>query len=375
MKKVKVLFFIYQLGAGGAARTLLNVLNHIDQDKFEPVLVTLNYDGSYEQYLHDDITLIKLPTKRLRSAIIPFAKLIRKEKADIVFSTIPNYSIIAISARLLSFSKAKSIVREAAYLDDRTTSRMLLRFYGFVYRFAKKVIALSAGVKDNLINRYNVPAHKINVIYNPVDIDNIKQMANQNDMPAEHNNLFKKNIKTIVTAGRLVPEKDHKTLLTAFSQVTQQMESQLIILGEGELEAALKAQARDLNIADHVHFIGFQDNPYAYFKRADLFALSSLTEGFGHVLVEALAVGTPVVSTNCKPGAPEVLEDGKYGFLCNVGDPDDMAEKMSRALTQTATEKSETVEQGYARANTFAATNIVKQYENTFSDTLNDKRR
>src|SRR5699024_4734412 len=225
----------------------------------------------------------------------------------------------------------------------------------------------------NLIDRYNVPAHKINVIYNPVDIDNIKQMANQNDMPAEHNNLFKKNIKTIVTAGRLVPEKDHKTLLTAFSQVTQQMESQLIILGEGELEAALKAQARDLNIADHVHFIGFQDNPYAYFKRADLFALSSLTEGFGHVLVEALAVGTPVVSTNCEPGAPEVLENGKYGFLCNVGDPDDMAEKMSRALTQTATEKSETVEQGYARATKFEENNIVKQNKTTFPITQKKK--
>src|SRR5699024_11740036 len=122
------------------------------------------------------------------------------------------------------------------------------------------------------------------------------------------NKLIKKNIKTIVTAGRLVPERDDKTLLTAFSHVTQQMERQLIILGEGELEAALKAEARNLNIADHVHFIGFQDNPYAYFKRADLFALSSLTEVFGHVLVEALAVGTPVVSTNCIHGALEVLE-------------------------------------------------------------------
>src|SRR5690625_6039057 len=107
-------------------------------------------------------------------------------------------------------------------------------------------------------------------------------MATQNDMPAEHSDLFKKDIKTIVTAGRLVPEKDHKTLLTAFSQGTQHMESQLIILGEGEVGTALKAQARDLNIADHVHFIGFQVNPYAYFKRADLLDRESARLHFVH---------------------------------------------------------------------------------------------
>lgn len=368
LKKVKVLFFIYQLGAGGAARTLLNVLNHIDQDQFEPVLVSLNYDGNYEQYLNDDIKVVKLPTKRLRSAIIPFAKLIREEKADIVFSTIPNYSIVAILARLLSFSKAKSIVREAAYLGEHTSHRWL-RFYGFVYRFASKVISLSEGVKDNLIKRYKVPVDKIEVIYNPVDMANIQQLGEKKDMPAAHDVLFAENKKTIVTAGRLVADKDHETLLTAFHHVHRRINSQLIILGEGELESTLKEQAHRLNIADDVHFIGFQDNPYMYFKQADVFALSSRTEGFGHVLVEALAVRTPVVSTNCKPGAPEVLADGAYGALCEVGNAEDLAEEMYHTLTLSETEKAHIQQRGYERAQTFSATHIVKQYEAAFMTT------
>lgn len=374
MKKVKVLFFIYQLGAGGAARTLLNVLNHIDKDQFEPVLVTLNYDGSYEQYLNNDVKVVKLPTKRLRSAIMPFAKLIRKEQADIVFSTIPNYSIMAILARLLSFSKAKSIVREAAYLNEGT-SQVKLRFYGFVYRFARRVISLSEGVKDNLIQRYKVPAHKIDVIYNPIDMPHIEQAAHQTDMPEAHRALFQKEVKTIVTAGRLVKEKDHQTLLTAFSLVQKRLPSQLIILGDGPLEATLKAQAHDLNISEHVHFIGFQDNPYMYFKQADLFALSSRTEGFGHVLVEALAVGTPVVSTACEPGATEVLADGEYGLLCRVGDAKHMAEKMYYTLTRTAEQKKPIQQRGYKRANMFAAPSIVTHYENTFLKTIDQQHR
>lgn len=369
LRKVKVLFFIYQLGAGGAARTLLNVLNHMDQNKFEPILVTLNYEGSYEQYLNKNVKVVKLPTKRLRSAILPFAKVIRQEKTDIVFSTIPNYSIVAILARLMSFSKARSIVREAAYLGEYTSKKML-RFYGFVYGFATKVISLSQGVKDNLIKRYKVPAKKIDVIYNPVDIENITYLSEKQDMPKAHAELFNQNKKTIITAGRLVTDKDHATLLTAFHHVHQHTDSQLIILGEGELGEALKEQAHTLNIAHAVHFIGFQDNPYMYFKQADIFVLSSRTEGFGHVLVEALAVGTPVVSTNCKPGATEVLADGAYGSLCEVGNADDLAEKMHHLLNLTEAEKTDIQTQGYERAQDFSAAHIVKQYEKTFMSTL-----
>lgn len=150
MEKKKVLFFIYQMGAGGAARTLLNIINNIDRLKFEPILVTLDFNGNYEDKVKSDITFIKLNTKRLRKAIIPLAKVIREEKVDLVFSTIPNYNTIAILANFLSFTRAKNIVREADNLGGNTITNLKLIGYGWLYKLSSQVIALSEGVKENL---------------------------------------------------------------------------------------------------------------------------------------------------------------------------------------------------------------------------------
>src|SRR5699024_8256501 len=103
----KIRFFIYRLSYGGAARTMINIVNHIDRKKFEPILVTLDFTFDYEQHVKDDVTFIKLQTKRLRSAIIPLAKTIREEQPDVLFSTIPNYNTIAILAKVLSRAKTK----------------------------------------------------------------------------------------------------------------------------------------------------------------------------------------------------------------------------------------------------------------------------
>ncbi len=221
MQKVKIVFFIYQLGAGGAARTMLNILNNINREKFTPVLVTLDYEGNYEEHLNKDIKLVKLNTKRLRSAIFPLAKVIRREQADIVFSTIPNYNTIAILARLFSFTKAKNIVREAAYLGGSLKENVKLFTYGRLYRFASKVIALSNGVKENIVKRYKISENKIKVIYNPVDLENIHQKIETGILPEEHAAVFQNSSQVIITAGRLVKDKDQQTLLKGFARLKE----------------------------------------------------------------------------------------------------------------------------------------------------------
>jgi len=369
VKKKKIMCFIYRLSYGGAARTMMNIVNHLDRDKFEPILVTLDYTFDYEQHVHDDVRFIKLDTKRLRSAIMPLAKLIRKEQPDIVFSTIPNYNTIAILATLLSRTKTNIIVREAAYLGGSFKENFKLRCYGLLYRFANKVIALSNGVKENLISRYHVKRDLIEVIYNPVDIQYIE--ASMKEPLAEpYEAIYTSSEKVIVTAGRLVKEKDHATLLRAFKQVTEQIPSHLVILGEGELESSLKALAKQLKIEPNVHFVGFQPNPYAFFHRADVFVLTSITEGFGHVLVEALTVETPVVSTRCAPGGEEVLENGTYGKLCNVGDDKAIATSLIEVLQYDDEQRQAMMTKGKERAATFSVEEIVNQYERTFLETL-----
>lgn len=373
MDKKRILFFIYQMGAGGAARTILNIVNNLDRKQFEPILVTLNYNGDYEGSLAPDVKFIKLRTKRLRSAIFPLAKVIRKEKADIVFSTIPNYNTVAILGNLFSFTKAKNIVREAAYLGGTPKADLKLRLYGFLYKFASRVIALSYGVKENIVNRYYVPRNKITVIYNPIDTDLIGKSIENGKIEEEHENLFLDNEKIIMTAGRLVHDKDQLTLIRAFAKVNRKHNAKLIILGEGELETELKKLATDLQVENRVHFLGFQQNPYIYFSKAHMFVLTSKREGFGHVLAEALAVGVPVVATKAKPGAVEVLDNGKYGVLCNIGDSDQIADAIEQVLTWDETKRKEVIARGLERVDSFRASSIVKQYEKVFKETLNNE--
>lgn len=374
MERKKVLFFIYRLGGGGAARTILNIVNYLDRNKFEPMLVTLNYNYDYEQYVKDDVKFVKLKTKRLRSAIIPLAKLIRKERPELLFSTIPNYNTVVILAKLLSCTKAKLIVREAAFLGGNFKEDMKLKIYGLLYRFAKRVVALSHGVKENLVNRYHIKREQIEVIYNPVDLYHINEQAKK-PLPDDLKHLFtNEQIRSIVSAGRLVKEKDQQTLIKAFAKVQKKIDSQLIILGEGELETELQTLTKQLDIDDKVHFVGFQKNPYVFFQHADLFVLTSLNEGFGHVFVEAMATGTPIVSTRCNPGAEEVLENGEYGMLAEVGDVDDVAAKMMQALRMTEDERASFVQKGYKRAEQFNVTNIVNQYEKLFLATIGKER-
>ncbi|WP_027965250.1 glycosyltransferase [Halalkalibacillus halophilus] len=370
-KKIKVVFFIYYLGSGGAGRTFLNILNNIDQERFEPVLVTCNFEGTYEPYLNENIRFIKLKSSRLRKAIIPLAKILRKEKADIVFSTIPNYNMIAIFAKLLSFSKAKIIVREAAYLGGTKKSDRTLKIYGLFYRFSSKIIALSEGVKQNLIHKYGADQAKVSVIYNPIDLDHIKKQSRKEELPEPYQFLLDSKKKKIVTAGRMVDDKDHQTLLNAFQRVQRELDTELIIMGEGPLREKLIEQSRALDIEDRVHFIGFQQNPYTFFRLADVFVLTSKKEGFGHVIAEALATGTPVVTTDAKPGAAEVLMQGEYGRIVEIGDVESLAEQLTIILTTDPQEIEAIREKGLQRVEDFEAKTIVKQYENVFDEVAN----
>ncbi|WP_342746488.1 glycosyltransferase [Sutcliffiella horikoshii] len=364
------------MGAGGAARTLLNIINNLDRERFSPVLVTLNYEGSYETELKSDVKVIKLNTKRLSRSIFSLSKLIRTEEIDIVFSTIPRVNTIAIIANLLSFSKAKNVIREADNLGGSFTENLRLLAFGAIYKLSSQIISLSEGVKVNLINRYKVKADRIKVIYNPIDLAVIKNKLTEAEICPMHRYIFTKgDCKTIMTAGRLVPQKDHKTLLKAFSIVVKDLNCRLVILGEGPLKNELIEYAKELGVHGNVHFVGFQKNPYTYMRESDLFVLSSIHEGFSHVIAEALATGLPVVSTNCLSGPEEVLDKGKYGVLCEVADEESLAREMLRVLTLAPKSYKKMVDQGYTRAKEFNAEIIVKKYEEVFCDVISYHKR
>jgi glycosyltransferase involved in cell wall biosynthesis len=359
------------MGGGGAARTLLNIINNLDREKFTPILVTLNFEGSYENNLAEDVALIKLPSKRLSRSVFSLANIIRKQKIDIIFSTIPRVNTIAIAAKIVSFSKVKSVVREADNLGGTRLENLKLIGFGLVYKMSDQIISLSEGVKANLIKRYKIKENSIKVIYNPVDLYKIDENIIEGKLEKKDSSYFVNDKKIIITAGRLVEQKDHETLLKAFHLLRKDINSRLIILGDGPLKDTLLKQASDLQISEDVTFVGFKSNPYIYFAKADLFALTSIHEGFSHVIAEALAVGLPVVSTNCKSGPEEVLNYGEYGSLVNVGDYKQLAEEMRKILSLNKEDLQQLKQKGLARARHFEANVIVKEYEKIFIETLN----
>ncbi len=167
------------------------------------------------------------------------------------------------------------------------------------------------------------------MIYNPVWSPEIEILAGQ---PVAHIWPVQQDVPVIISAGRFSSEKDFSTLIQAFAKLRKKRQAKLILLGEGSLRASLEDLAKQLGVIDDLTMPGFVENPFAYLARADVFVLSSAHEGFGNVLVEAMACGTPVVSTDCPSGPREILDGGRYGALAPVGDADALAAAIQQKL-------------------------------------------
>lgn len=220
------------------------------------------------------------------------------------------------------------------------------------YRLADARVGVSAGVCRDMAQLSWMRVGRFSTIYNPVRAPNgptseASTLADQSwlDRPGSR----------ILSVGRFKPVKNHKLLLRAFANLASS--AQLMMLGNGQDEAALKALAKDLGIADRVIFPGFHADPTPFYQTADLFVLSSNYEGFGNVIVEALACGTPVVSTDCRSGPREILKEGAYGTLVAVNDERALATAMREALNT-----KHDPERLKARARDFNVSLIADQY-------------
>ncbi|EAR23457.1 Glycosyl transferase group 1 [Nitrococcus mobilis Nb-231] len=191
------------------------------------------------------------------------------------------------------------------------------------------VIAVSQGLAHDYATTLGIELDNIFAVYNPIVDDTLHTQATASvELPWPTEPM----VPLILSIGRLAREKDYPTLLRAFALLRNSRQARLLILGEGEERAALTQLAADLNIASDCAMPGFVPNPYAYLARANLFALTSLWEGFGNVLAEALALGIPAVSTDCPSGPAEILAGGRYGPLVPVGDANAVAGAMAAVL-------------------------------------------
>ena len=214
-------------------------------------------------------------------------------------------------------------------------------------------MAVSVGVADDLSARTGIPRQKIQVIYNPVITEALQSAA---AATVEHPWLQPGQPPVLLAVGRLDKQKDFPMLVHAFRTVRNQRRAHLMILGEGPDRARIEQAIQEAGLSGDVSLPGFEQNPYRFMKRAAVLAFSSQWEGFGVVLVEALALGMPVVSTDCMYGPAEVLCNGRYGTLVPVGDHEAMAQALLTAL-----DKPKPID-SYEHLQQFTVRNVAANY-------------
>ncbi|MCB0335768.1 MAG: glycosyltransferase [Bdellovibrionales bacterium] len=323
-----IAIFLPSLRGGGAERAMLIFAEGLVKLGVKVDLIVVQAQGPLLEVVPSEVRLINLGKSRMLHALCALWRYLRVEKPQALYSTIVHTNIAALIAGRLSFTGVKVIVRESnsplSEVKQGISRQLMHRLTPWVYPFAHRVIAVSEGVAEELRQLNRSFKRQIAVLPTPVITARFYELAEQ-DCP--HPWLQNSPSNVILAAGRFVVQKDFKTLVAAFASVEQRFpEARLIILGEGPLRGQLESQIKALNLESKVALPGFVQNPLPFMKRARLFVLSSLHEGMPNVLVQALALGTPVVATDCKSGPRECLQDGAFGTLVKVGDVDGLAQ-------------------------------------------------
>jgi glycosyltransferase involved in cell wall biosynthesis len=358
----RIALYLPALRSGGAGRVMMNLARAFSGMGIATEIVISKSIGTYLNALPDNIRLIGLGCERGWPVAPMFLRYLRRRRPTHILSTVYHANSIAPWVARLSGVGPRVVVHQQTTLTEyeisgwRYRRPMYLNKMRINYRLADAVLVNSRRSGLDLLRHRIVGADRIRIVPNPIFEPSIIE---REDEPVGHPWLATPDVPVIVGAGRMDPVKDFPTLLRAFSLLRRRRQARLLILGEGEELEALRALSASLGIASDVDLPGFVKNPYAYFSAASVFVHSSRWEGFGNVLVEAMAVGTPIVATDCPGGPREILQDGRFGQLVPVGD----AEALAVAIEQTLSNPpaSETLRQ---RARAFSIEAVAPRFLN-----------
>lgn len=371
---INIAFFIYSLNIGGAEKVLLLLLKNLSKKEFKIHVVVRKKDGELCKDVPQDVILSEFPHLFKLYNPVQFKRAIRKYVVSNEISFVccfgPELGIMTllsgINDRVRIFVAEHTI--ESSTLTSTIHDRILKLLIRVFYRRAHGIIAVSKAVKNDLIRFFSVPEPLISVINNPIDLSKfIRLLSPQGEQEQNGENY------TIVSCGRLIKVKNFDGLLRAFQKVHQNTKSKLIIIGEGQERQHLEGLAKELGIAEHVEFTGYREDANCIYSRADLFVLNSYFEGFGNVIVEAMACGLPVISTRC--GGPEdIVIDGENGVLVPCGDDNALVRSMLQLLSDKNLRQS-MAKKATERARLFSTEIITERYERLFKSALIQQRR
>lgn len=330
----RIAILLPDLRGGGVERVRLTLAHEFIRIGNEVEFVLMRAQGELLNEARALCPITDLGVARARSLPMALARYLRRRRPDILLVAMWPLTVLAPFACWLSCRRCAVVVSEhntlsIQYRDWGRLHRIGLRIsMALGYRLAIGRVGVSKGVVEDIAHLSGLSVDAFEVIYNPLPEPLIPGAA----AIARAEALWPvKPGKRILTVGSLKAQKNQALLLQAFARLEAD-DACMMLLGIGRQEAALRTLAADLGIADRVVFAGFRPNPTPFYRTADLFVLSSDYEGFGNVIVEALACGKPVVSTDCPSGPSEILDYGRYGLLVNVGDADGLSAAIADAL-------------------------------------------
>ncbi|BCX11979.1 MAG: glycosyl transferase [Thermosynechococcus sp.] len=337
MKNNRISIFLPSLAGGGAERVMVTLANGFAARGYTTDLVVVMAEGPYLKDVAPTVHIVDFKAS-LRESLWPLMRYLQREQPVAMLSALTPANIVALLAKMCSQVRTRLVISERSTISVECKhavhprERIAHALVPFLYRKAEGIVAISQGAASDLEQFAKLPRNSVRTIYNPFDLARIQKMASEPsghpwlDAPLERRPV-------IIGIGRLTKAKNFPLLLQAFSWLAKTHRARLLILGEGKLREKLTHLARNLGLGhDDVQMPGSVANPFAYLSRAALFVLSSDWEGLPGVLIEALACGTPVVSTDCPSGPREILEEGKWGRLVPVGDAKALAEAMDEVL-------------------------------------------
>ena len=354
-----VAIFITYLHGGGVERVLVNLARGFVEQGLSVDLVLVKAEGVFLSLIPPEVRVVNLEGKRLISSLPNLVHYLQQNKPTALLSTMQDINLVALWSRRLAGVSTRVVVsvHNTVSQESQNSTQFKRRFAPYLarwfYPWADAIVTVSQGAAEDLV-RLGLSSERIKVIYNPVVTPELFEKANQ---PVDHPWFDPGSPPVILGVGRLEKQKDFPTLIRSFAQVQQQRPARLMILGEGKERPYLEALVQEMGLGENVSLPGFVSNPYAYMARAAVFVLSSLFEGLPTVLIEAMAGGTKVVSTDCESGPAEILSNGQYGKLVGVGDIKGLAEAIISTLESPS--DSEALR---CRASEFSLEKALTQY-------------
>ena len=321
-RQAPIAFFLPSLRSGGAERVILNLAQGIAERGFPVDIVLAMAQGDFLGQVPPQIRVVDLHASRVLLGLGPLTTYLRRERPRVLISSMSHANVVALWAARLARRDTPVIVTVHSTMSQYASQQgrvakvvwpYLLRAF---YPWGSHRVAVSGGAADDLARISGLPRYAMEVIYNPVITPAVLVSARQ---APDHAWFAPGQPPVILGVGRLTRPKDFPTLIRAFAEVRRRLPARLIILGEGEDRSELTALASELGVSDDVVLPGFRDNAVAYMAKSAVFVLSSAWEGLPTVLIEALAAGTSVVSTDCPSGPREILQEGRLGVLVPVG--------------------------------------------------------